>query len=215
MGSSETKWGRYDDFVAELSRHLGDVAPAPAKSVGERIKELREARGVSREALAADIEIGLETLARIESNEISPPLGTVMKLARYLGAEAGSLLGGPGDKAYSIVRSDERRPVERVASESSRRKSYSYMTLASDVKGRHMETFLVKLEPQDSQQELSSHQGEEFLFVLNGSMSVRIGDAREVVEAGDSIYYLSSVPHLVASAGEEPALVLAVIYSGN
>jgi transcriptional regulator with XRE-family HTH domain len=214
MGASDTKWSRYDDFVDELSRHLDDASPMSVKSVGERIRGIRKARGISAEALAAEVGIGMDALVQIESNVVSPPLGTLMKLARYLGAEAGTLIGGEGEKSYCIVRKHERRQVQRVASAASRSSDYSYMSLVSEVKGRHMEAFLVKLAPQSSHQELSVHQGEEFIFVLDGSMSVRLGDSHEIVGAGDSVYFLSSVPHLVTAAEQEPALVLAVIYSG-
>jgi len=214
MSPSDTTWSRYDSFVDELSRHLDEASPAPAKPVGERIRAIRKARGISAEAVADEIGIGLDALVQIESNLVSPPLGTLMKLARYLGAEAGTLIGGEGEKSYCVVRKDERHRVERVASAAARNRDYSYMSLVSEVKGRHMEAFLVKLEPQSKHQELSVHQGEEFIFVLDGSTSVRLGESREIVGAGDSIYFHSSVPHLVTAANDEPALVLAVIYSG-
>lgn len=215
MSASETKWSRYDKFVDELSRSLDDVSPPPVKPVGQRVREIRKSRGISAEALADEIGIGLDALVQIESNLVSPPLGTLMKLARYLGAEAGTLIAGEGEKSYSIVRKDERHQVERVASAAARNRDYSYMSLVSEVKDRHMEAFLVKLEPHSAHQEKSVHQGEEFLFVLDGSLSVQIGDAQEVVGMGDSIYFHSSVPHLVTAAGQEAALALAVIYSGS
>lgn len=214
MSASETKWSRYDSFVDELSRHLDEASPVSVKSVGERIRSIRKSRGISAEALAAEVGIGMDTLVQIEGNRISPPLGTLMKLARYLGAEAGTLIGGEGEKSYCVVRKDERHRVERVASAAARNRDYSYMSLVSEVKGRHMEAFLIKLEPPSQHQELSVHQGEEFIFVLDGSMSVRLADSNEIVGAGDSIYFHSSVPHLVTAAAEAPALILAVIYSG-
>lgn len=215
MNAAETKWSRYDKFVDELSRNLDDVSPPSAKPIGQRICEIRKARGISPEALADEVGIKLDVLAQIESNQVSPPLGTLMKLARYLGAEAGTLIAGEGEKTHSIVRADERHQVERVASAAARNRDYSYMSLVSEVKDRHMEAFLIKLEPHSSHQEQSVHQGEEFIFVLDGSMSVRLGDTHEIVGMGDSIYFHSSVPHLVTAAGREPALALAVIYSGH
>ncbi len=215
MTATDSKWRRYDDFIAELSRHLDDAALPQAKPVGERIREIREARGMSLETLAGDVGIESEMLVQIENEEVSPPLGTLMKLARYLETETGVLVGEEGRKAYSIVRKDEQKPVSRAASPSAKKKAYSYISLASEVKGRHMESYLVKLEPESPELELSLHQGEEFIFVLDGSMKVQLGDDTEVISAGDSIYYPSSLPHLVTAAGEEPALILAVIYSGN
>lgn len=211
----ETKWSRYDDFVDALNRHLDEASPASVKPAGERIRDIRTARGISPEALATEAGIALDTLVQIESNRLSPPLGTLMRLARHLGAEAGALMGGEGEQSYCIVRKHERRRVERVASAAARKRDYSYMSLVSEVKGRHMEAFLVKLEPSSGHQELSVHQGEEFIFVLDGSMSVRLRDRHEVVDVGDSVYFHSSVPHLITAAGAEPALVLAVLHAAT
>lgn len=215
MSGPETKWSRYDKFVDELSRSLDDVSPPPVTPIGQRIRDIRKARGISAEALADEIGIGRDVLAEIEGGLVSPPLGTLMKLARYLGAETGTLIAGEGEASYSIVRANERHQVERVASAAARNRDYSYVSLVSEVKDRHMEAFLIKLEPHSCHQEQSVHQGEEFIFVLDGSMSVRLGDAHEIVEMGDSIYFHSSVPHLVAAAGSKPALALAVIYAGH
>ena len=89
------------------------------------------------------------------------------------------------------------------------------MSLASDVKGRHMESFIVKLEPETPDQELSVHDGEEFMFVIDGEMKARLGGKVEILSTGDTIYYLSNIPHLVTSNRNEPTYILAVIYTGS
>ena len=61
---------------------------------------------------------------------------------------------------------------------------------------------------------MSVHDGEEFVLVLEGKVTVKLGGKEEVLDEGDSIYYLSSVPHLLKSAGKTPAEVLAVVYTG-
>ncbi len=215
MGASDEKWSRYEDFIAELSRHLDEDVLPEAKPIGLRIQELREARGISLKELAAQVDIPYEMLERIESEAIAPPVGAIVKIARYLQTKPGALIEEEGQKPYSIVRRDERKPVARVASAAATRRSYSYTSLASGVKGRHMESFLVKLEPACPEDEPSIHAGEEFIFVLDGRMSVRLGEETHELEPGDSIYYLSTLPHLVTAAGDKPALILAVIYSAT
>jgi len=78
-----------------------------------------------------------------------------------------------------------------------------------------MESFIVKLEPETPDQELSAHDGEEFIFVIDGEMKARVGEKVEILFTGDTIYYLSNIPHLVASNRNEPTYILAVIYTGS
>jgi len=78
-----------------------------------------------------------------------------------------------------------------------------------------METFIVKLEPQDSFEELSIHDGEEFIFVIEGEVKLRIEDKIEILSAGDSTYYFSNIPHQVCSNISGPTYILAVIYTGS
>jgi quercetin dioxygenase-like cupin family protein len=76
-----------------------------------------------------------------------------------------------------------------------------------------MEPFFVELLPDsDGDGELSSHEGEEFIVVVQGRVEVRYGSAVHVLETGDSIYYNSIVPHYVGGAGETPAAIYAVLY---
>jgi quercetin dioxygenase-like cupin family protein len=78
-----------------------------------------------------------------------------------------------------------------------------------------MEPFLVSLEPSETQQERSTHDGQEFIFVLQGEMEVRLGEEIHILQPGDSIYYDSTVPHLVKCHGKEITKILAVIYGGK
>jgi quercetin dioxygenase-like cupin family protein len=86
------------------------------------------------------------------------------------------------------------------------------MSLAPEVKGRHMEALFVQLEL-DPEEEISVHDGEEFIFVLDGTVKMKIGQDGFDLEAGDSVYYLSTTPHHI-SAKTGKATILAVLYEG-
>jgi quercetin dioxygenase-like cupin family protein len=75
-----------------------------------------------------------------------------------------------------------------------------------------MEPFVVDIES-DAEQEKSTHEGEEFIYVLSGKLSLEYGKDTHILEEGDSVYYDSIVPHRVLSAAREPARILAVIYA--
>jgi quercetin dioxygenase-like cupin family protein len=136
----------------------------------------------------------------------------VIKLSKALDSAFGRLVSGVGDKLYSITRKDERRTISRSTSKTGQKQVYKYKSLAPEVKGRHMEALIVQLE-EDPDKEFSVHEGEEFIFVLDGIVEFEIGDDEFELEPGDSLYYLSTTPHHIA-AKEGKATILAVLYEG-
>jgi len=90
----------------------------------------------------------------------------------------------------------------------------TYYSLSQDKSGRHMEPFLVEIIPADKAGFASStHEGEEFIFVLEGTVEINYGRDVYLLEAGDSIYYDSIVAHHVHVANDEPARILGIIYT--
>ena len=91
----------------------------------------------------------------------------------------GTLLTAAGARDYTVVRAGERKIFARHASEKSARKGYAYQHLAFDKDGRHMEPFLVTLSPDtEGEEDFSTHDGQEFIFVLSGRMKARVGRTR-------------------------------------
>ncbi|UCE53973.1 MAG: helix-turn-helix transcriptional regulator [Desulfobacterales bacterium] len=200
------------DFFENLT---GEIPVEPEKGVediGQRIRKIREEKGLSLEEISKMTGFDVSFLSSIEKNEIQPQLGTIIKLSKALDSAFGRLVSGVGDKLYSITRKDERRIVSRSTSKKGQRKLYTYKSLAPDVKGRHMEALIVLLE-EDPEKEVSVHEGEEFIFVLNGEVVLEIGDDRYELEPGDSAYYLSTTAHHIA-AKKGKATILAVLYEG-
>ncbi len=180
--------------------------------VGEKIKKYRESMNMSLADLSEKTGFSPAFLSQLENHLISPPLGALMKIARALDIEIGKLFGQKGSAPYTIVRKDERIPTSRVASKEGVRYGYSYESLAPDKINRKMEPFLVTLEPGSKKGVPYSHDGEEFLFVLEGKVEIQLGEHRDVLEVGDSIYYDSKLDHRVACADDNPARIVAVIH---
>jgi quercetin dioxygenase-like cupin family protein len=116
-----------------------------------------------------------------------------------------------GSRLYSVTRKHERKPVTRSTSPKGK-KLYSYQSLAPEVQGRHMEALIVDLE-ENPDQETSVHEGEEFIYVLEGTVLVKVEKDFFELEPGDSVYYLSTTAHMVA-AKKDRARILAVLYEG-
>ncbi len=196
----------FEDLTGEIQPPGGGKG---VKSVGERIKNLRTGKGVSLEALAASTGFSPEKLAAFESGQAQPPLGTVMKLSSALDAVFGQLLSGEGEKPSTVIRKETRVPFERTA-DGEKKKIYSYFSLGSEVRNRNMEPLIVYLE-ENPEEALSRHEGEEFIYVLEGEVVLIIDQERFELQPGDSVYYHSTLPHMVAAARNR-AVILAVLY---
>jgi transcriptional regulator with XRE-family HTH domain len=201
------------DYFEDLTGDLTHVSENDMASIGERIRHLREQKGMTLEAVSRITGFDAELLNKIEAGELQPQLGTIIKLSKALDSAFSFLVSGPGTKPYTITRKNDRIPISRSASGKGKKPLYSYKSLAHEVRGRHMEALVVLLE-EEVDEEASVHQGEEFIFVLDGAVLLKIGDDQFELEPGDSVYYLSTVPHLI-SAKKEKAAILAVIYEGE
>ncbi|MEW6443979.1 MAG: XRE family transcriptional regulator [bacterium] len=194
---------------------MENEGPEQLVQVGEKLKLLREDKALSLKDLSERTGLSTAVLSQIENHLVSPPLGTLIRLAKALDVRPGYFFDQHADKSFAIVRKDERKQVSRFASKKGVSYGYSYESLGYDLKDRHMEPFLVTLEPAPvANPKPSSHDGEEFLFVLEGEMEITLGEHSDVLQPGDAVYYDSKIPHLVACGGGRKAVILAVIYSG-
>ncbi|MBF0377279.1 MAG: cupin domain-containing protein [Desulfamplus sp.] len=198
------------DYFEDLTGKIENGETGDIDDVGIRIKELREKKGISIEELANMTGFEKERLEDIENGVIKPQLGTVMRLSRALDSALGRLVSGVGSQLYSITRKNERKAISRSTSKKGEQNLYSYMSLAPEVKGRHMEALIVQLE-ENPMKEVSVHDGEEFIYVLDGVAELQISDENYDLNPGDSVYYLSTTPHLI-KAKQGKATILAVLY---
>ena len=200
------------DFFEDLTGDICSPAPEGIAAIGERLQTLRRERSLTLEELSNLTGFDVDLLRRIEEKSVQPQLGTVIKLSKALDGAFGRLVSGVGDRLYSITRRDERKVVSRSTSRKGRQQLYTYMSLAPEVQGRHMEALIVQLE-ENPDPEMSVHDGEEFIYVLDGTVRVQIDDETFELIPGDSAYYLSTTPHLLAAASGR-ATILAVLYEG-
>jgi quercetin dioxygenase-like cupin family protein/DNA-binding XRE family transcriptional regulator len=182
-----------------------------AISHGQKLRAAREMRGFSIEEIAEKTGIGADVLAQLEAGETFLPLGQLIKLSKVLSLKMSDVIS-TGEKAFTIVRAGERRSFSRFGKAKQASRGYEYESLAPDKKDRLMEPFVVTLHPAGSD-EVSSHDGQEFIYVLDGEMEVIVDDTRDVLKPGDAIYYDSTSMHLVRAHGDKPAKILAVLVS--
>lgn len=216
MGGLSSGSRRESDFLDGVDAVAAKRAPTAADRdlpVGQRVRRIREHKGLSLADLAQRTGLPAEMLAEIEGETASPPLGMLIKLGKALDMKLGTLISNGEERPYTVVRVAERQQMSRFASQKGTSYGYSYQTLAPHKTNRSMEPFIVTLLPTQEQVDPSTHDGEEFIYVLEGKMEALVDDAIEVLSPGDAIYYDSTVPHLVRPYGDQPAKILAVIYS--
>lgn len=208
-----------DDVLSEMARESGEPERLPGDPevpVGEHVRAFREARGMTVQQFAEKTGFSSALLAQIENRMVSPSLGTLVKIANTFGTTVSSFIGGKEEREFSIVRKEDRTTVSRVGLKEGGKSTYIYESLGAGKAGRKMEPFLVRLQPHpEPATTRSAHDGEEFLYVLSGKVTVCLGILSDVLEEGDSVYYNSTIPHLVHSADEREALILAVIHAGG
>ena len=200
------------DFFEDLTGDIIESTSEGVEEIGKRIRILREEKGLSLDEVSNLTGFDVELLSNIEINKVQPQLGTVIKLSKALDSAFSRLVSGTGDRIYSITRKKEQKVVSRSTSQKGKKQVYIYKSLAPEVKGRHMEALIVQLE-ENPEKEVSVHEGEEFIYVLDGIVTLDIGDDILKLEPGDSAYYLSTIPHQVASK-KGKATILAVLYEG-
>lgn len=157
--------------------------------ISARIRELREILDVTQEDIAAKLGVDVETYRKYEAGVADIPIGVLYGLAGEFGVDPTELLTGepPRMAEYTLVRKGHGIKVDRYA-------GYSFSALAFNFKNRDMDPMIVTLS-QSETAELVTHAGQEFNYVLEGSIRIVIGKREFTLDAGDSIYFDPAVPH--------------------
>lgn len=202
------------DFFEDLTGDITKKAPDRVEEIGTRIRSIRTEKNISLEELSQMTGFEVDFLSDIEQSKVRPQLGTIIRLSKALDSAFGRLVSGVGDRIYSITRKNDRRIISRSTSRKGEKELYTYHSLAPEVKGRHMEALIVQLAENPDKDGVSVHDGEEFIYVISGTVWLKIGEDEHELSPGDSVYYLSTTPHLIA-AKQEIATILAVLYEGS
>jgi transcriptional regulator with XRE-family HTH domain len=215
LSPAKGKAAKHDDFLTDLANVARtEEVKGEKESLGDRIRRVREMRGLTIRDLSSRTGIDIDALERIESSKTIPALGQLARLGKALDMKMGYFISPGIDKLMTVVHKDERRPISRYGETKSMRYGYSYESLAPEKADRLMEPFIVTLVPTDVE-EFSTHAGQEFLYVLEGEMKVQVGDRVDFLKLGDAVYYDSNQPHFVRCVGTTVTKLLAVLYTGS
>lgn len=183
--------------------------------LGNKIRKIRETKEMSVEELAASSNTSTELIEQLEDGALVPSLTPLMQIARTLGVRLGTFLDDAPQSGPVVTKSGGSGKVVRFSGncDPCEKSTLDFFSLAADKADRHMEPFIIDVHPaQSGEAKQSSHEGEEFIYVLNGQIEILYGKDSFTLSTGDSIYYDSIVPHHVHAVDSE-AKILAVVYA--
>ncbi|MTI79914.1 MAG: cupin domain-containing protein [Firmicutes bacterium] len=175
--------------------------------MGARLSMLRESMGITPEKIVEELEISLSDYMLYEAGEKDFSFSFLYNVAGILGVDVLDIISGETPKLSlcCVVRDGGGYDINR-------RKAYDYKHLAYTFRNKKAEPFLVTVEPNDdTTPERHSHDGQEFNYMVSGSMKFFIGDMVYTLGEGDSVYFDSSVPHAMKADGDIPAKFLAIV----
>ena len=185
-----------------MSVSLSDrpARPAPPPQTGGRIRELRQKAGLTLQALADAAGISVGFLSQVERNKATPSLGTLAALAAALGVQVDWFIATP-QPSDAVTRAGERARFSIADS------SLAYERLDTKLPGGTLSSLVIHI-PEGYASEVTSHSGEEMIFVLEGRIRQTLGAAVLLLGPGDSLHFMGDTPHSFANPGPGPARLL-------
>ena len=184
--------------------------------VGAKIKGVRESKNLTVEEIAERSGLSVEQINSIENDVNLPSLGPLIKVARALGVRLGTFLDDNDHIGPVVTRAEDRERDSSISFSNGAvdaRKHMEYHPLAQQKTGRHMEPFIIDIHPSENRDfQLSAHEGEEFIYVMEGEIEIDYGKEKYTLNEGDSIYYDSIVKHHIHGAPGRAAKILALVY---
>jgi len=177
--------------------------------VGDRIKRYREHAQMSVETLADKSGVSERVIEAVESGTVYPALGVLVRLARALGQRLGTFTDDQFTPDPVVVRAGAEKAGD-VSHKANVAEGYCYFPLGIGKSDRRMEPFRIEIAA-DTVAPLSSHEGEEFIVVIDGAVELSYGGEIRTLQTGDSAYYNSVVPHAVNAADGHSAKIYAVV----
>jgi quercetin dioxygenase-like cupin family protein len=171
--------------------------------VGKKIKKARTDKKMTYDTLANETGFSTDYLKKVEDGKVTPPVGTLLQISRALEIDSGDLFKEP-----------EGRMQDRIKAYTKRTSSYAYTTLTPGAENKHLKAFRVKIDAMKDHEGVSyNHEGEEFVYVLAGSIEVVVGEHVNTLGPGESLHFNSGIQHHLKNIGKTDAELIVVIYN--
>ncbi|MCX5862469.1 MAG: XRE family transcriptional regulator [Desulfomonile sp.] len=169
--------------------------------VGDRIREMRKKLNVDLNQLSEKTGYAADYLKEIEEGTIAPPVGALIQISRALAIDSATLLA-------------EEKKIERRKSYRKRTKAYSYKSLTPDAEDKHLWAYLITLDPKKAHDMVEyKHEGEEFVYVLEGRVEIQVGQEPNILKRGSSLHFNSGTAHNLRNLSSKISQLLVVVYT--
>jgi len=176
--------------------------------IGGRLKALRDIMDIPAKQMAQDLRISVAEYLAYERGELDFSFSVLYNAANILGVDHVSIIRGESPKLSkcALIRSGKGFPVDRESDD-------DYKHLAYTFKNRSANPYLVTVVPKEQGAESiwHTHPGQEFNYMVSGRMEFRHSDSVYQLEAGDSLYFDSGIPHTMQALDGAPATFVAVV----
>ena len=171
------------------------------KSVGQRISQVRQQKGLSIQELAEQAGCSEEYLGWVEEEQVDPPVALLLRLAKAMQLDSGVFLHT----------SD--LPSQRLEEASKRTKNYSYQTLTPPEEDKHLMAFLVTVPPKTDHEDVGyRHEGEEFIYVLSGEVMLTVEQDQKRLTERQSLRFNAGLAHHLSNPGDKETELLVILY---
>lgn len=160
--------------------------------IGQRIKQQRVLKGLTQEELADRAELSKSFISQIERNHTSPSIATLIDILQCLGMTPGEFFNDMAEEQIVFTKED-------FFEKSDEQTKSVIEWIIPNAQKNQMEPILLKLEPGGSTAPDIPHDGEEFGYVLSGSIVINIGGRGYKAKKGDSFYFVADKPHFIES----------------
>jgi len=177
-------------------------------AIGTHLRRIRIRQNRTIQDIADKCHLSRNTISKIEANKVVPSVATLAKLAKSLGSDVGALLEENGELA--CVMTPAGQPQENLTQTE---KGYHIYPFASEYKNKKMQPFLFVARKGQVKKHHLAHDGEEFLYVLEGRIKFQVGDVEYTLKEGDSLYFDALQKHWVIPASEEAKYLVVHVFS--
>ena len=177
-----------------------------------KFKKLLQEKGFGLTYISQCTGISEDLLGKYTKAEVLPALGDLMNLAKVLDVTMGYFfLVESTQSKVEVVRSADRWKREPLT-EAATTLNYSYEALSFHMNDKVMFPFFIEIPPsQDRKVSPSSHDGEEFFYILTGQVEVTVGDEKHILNPEDCIYFDSLMKHTIRALGQKKATMISCL----
>ncbi|NLM35218.1 MAG: cupin domain-containing protein [Clostridiales bacterium] len=171
--------------------------------IGEKIKRLRIEKQLTQEELANRCELSKGFISQLERDLTSPSIATLKDILDVLGTNLNEFFRDEKEEKVVFVKDDMFEKYDEKL-------KYNLIWLVSNAQKNSMEPILITLEPGGQYVEDEPHEGEEFGYVLSGSIILHLGRKKYKVKKGESFYFKPNINHYISNSGSSTAKVIWV-----